>query len=446
MAVPTPLNVTNSGNNTASTSWSVTLPAYSTGDLILIHVASDDSVNVIALTYPSGPNGETITKYVDRYGHTDSTPDQRIDIGWYIATANYGGGSITLTPSASETWTATVIRIAAGDFDANNPISTASVGTGSGTSTTDTTVESGAFTANADDGDGLLLFWYGVDADPSGAQPSGWTALASIDRGAQSGTLARRTAGVTASESIAQSVRNIAGDSWCGWTYIVRAAPVSGDAETVSASLTLPSLTAAGSADVEAPEFEASSALTFSALTLSASADVEAPQVEASAALTLAALTSTATTDVASLDQYDLYVQLFLADGSTPMSNEVLVANDAALSSSYDEYDVELTLQGSYTVEQWAGAQLKLRWQYSDNGIPITVRVTSVELEAIASVTSGASAELLLPALSASANASVSVTCPLYTKGSSGLALGASKLSVFDGEGWRGYAYRPFPG
>lgn len=45
---------TNSGDNTETSSWAIALPAQSTGDLILCHVAWDDSTNVTSLTRPNG--------------------------------------------------------------------------------------------------------------------------------------------------------------------------------------------------------------------------------------------------------------------------------------------------------------------------------------------------------------------------------------------------------
>ncbi len=153
--------------------------------------------------------------------HTGGRADQRISVWYWIAASNQASGSHTVTPSASEQWTATVVRVPAGEFDATTPIGANA--TGGNSSNSGTTVPITAFTAGATDGDGRLCAWLGVDDDPITSTPDGWTNHASEDPGAVSGTFSTRNAAVTNSESIGSVSWGIAGDSSATYAYILRA-------------------------------------------------------------------------------------------------------------------------------------------------------------------------------------------------------------------------------
>lgn len=212
--------ITNSGVGSNQPSWVAAVPAYSAGDLVIIHVACDGFNGVSGMTWPTGPDGETIALLADRLGYPGG---EALDIGWYIATDDYAGGTLTLTPAEEESWLATVAVAPAGSFDATDPFgATATTDTGS----TTTTITSPAFTANADDAGGLLCIWIAVDGksvndDP----PAGWTDLANEFVTATSGVLSVRDAPVTASESIAAATWTIsASDTYTTFAYVLRRA------------------------------------------------------------------------------------------------------------------------------------------------------------------------------------------------------------------------------
>ena len=208
------------GSNTASTSWGVSHPAASAGDLLIFNIAWDDSTNVTSITAPAGPNGETLTSIA---GPVASASTEVRGQSWYtVATGSWSASTITFTPAATESWTSTVIRVPAGEFDATTPIGASSTSASAGTA--ETSVASPAFSAGSTDGDGRLVWFAFVDQDPlSATNPTGWTIRQRQDLGAVAHGIATRDSAVTASESIASAGWAIAGDSWASVAYIVRA-------------------------------------------------------------------------------------------------------------------------------------------------------------------------------------------------------------------------------
>lgn len=215
-----------SGSNTESGSWAVSHPAAAFGDLLTFNVSWDDSTAVTSCTAPAGPNGEAATSIE---GPTASASTEVRGQAWYyVAAGAWASGTLTFTPSASESWSATVVRVPAGEFDAVTPIGANASRASTGTA--ETTVLSPAFTAGSSDTDGRLV-WFGyVDTDPlSATNPTGWTIRQRQDLGAVAHGIATRNAAVTSSESIAGGdTWAIAGDSWASIAYVVRA-PVVGD-------------------------------------------------------------------------------------------------------------------------------------------------------------------------------------------------------------------------
>lgn len=53
-------DITESGNNTASSSWAVSYPNASAGDLLIFNLGWDDSTTTSSVTAPAGPNGEVL--------------------------------------------------------------------------------------------------------------------------------------------------------------------------------------------------------------------------------------------------------------------------------------------------------------------------------------------------------------------------------------------------
>lgn len=213
-----------SGNNTAQSSWAVSYPNASTGDLLIFYIAWDDSTNTTGCTAPAGPNSETLTEInATPITDTSATPHETRAKAWYtVATNSWTAGTLSFTPSDTESWSATVVRVPAGEFDSATPIG--AIATAGATSNADTTVDSPAFSAGSTDGGGALLWFAGVDTDPlSATPPTDWTILQRQDLGAVAHGVAVRNAAVTDSESIASATWAIAGDSWTSIAVIVRA-------------------------------------------------------------------------------------------------------------------------------------------------------------------------------------------------------------------------------
>lgn len=216
-----------SGSNTAAASWAVTTPAAVSGDLLIFYIAWDDSTATTGVTAPAGKNSETLTA-INATPATDSSTETRAKAWYCVCTGTWTAGTITFTPSATESWSASVVKIPAGEFDAGTPIG--ATATSAATGTADTNVVSTAFSAGASDGGGALLWFAGVDTDPlSATPPTGWSILENQDLGAVAHGVAVRTADVSNSESIASANWAIAGDSWTSIMVIVRGVTVTND-------------------------------------------------------------------------------------------------------------------------------------------------------------------------------------------------------------------------
>jgi hypothetical protein len=215
-----------SGYNTAAqATWAVSHPACSAGDLLIWNIAWDDSTNVTDVTEPSGANSETLSE-INATPIASNGTEVRGKCWYTICTGAWSAGTLTFTPSASETWTATVIRVPAGEFDPADPIGASNTRASAGTAETD--VLSPAITAGATDGTGTLVWFAFADADPlSATNPTGWTIRQWQDLGAVAHGIATRNTQTTNSESIAGGdIWTIAGDSWASVAYIVRGPPI----------------------------------------------------------------------------------------------------------------------------------------------------------------------------------------------------------------------------
>jgi hypothetical protein len=206
-------------NTSAQSSWAVSHPACSTGDLLIWNIAWDDSTNVTDVTEPSGANGETLSE-INATPVASASTEVRGKCWYTVCTGAWSAGTLAFTPSASETWTATVIRVPAGEFDAADPIG--NVLTRSSSTTTDTTVENPVGDLAADDGGGTLVWFAFADADPlSATNPTGWTIRQRQDLGAVAHGIATRDAETVDSETVSEVTWAIAGDSWGGISYVV---------------------------------------------------------------------------------------------------------------------------------------------------------------------------------------------------------------------------------
>lgn len=217
-------DATESGSNlpNPTSPWPVDTPALSTGDLIILIVAWDDSTNNTGITPANGPNSETWTQ-IDVVVASAST-EVRMTAYYTVATGAWSAGTISVTPAANEQWTACVLRVPAGEFDATTPIGAANTLASAGTA--EQTINSASLTTGSTDGNGRLIFAAAADADPQTSLSAGYTQITNTDRGNVSLSVNSRDAAVTNSQSISvgDGTQTIANDSWCSLVFIVREA------------------------------------------------------------------------------------------------------------------------------------------------------------------------------------------------------------------------------
>lgn len=219
-------DATQSGNDVASGSWALSTPTASAGDLLVFCLSWDDSTATTDVTEPAGKNSETLLE-VNATPATDASTETRSKVWYCVCTGAWTAGTITFTPSASESWTGAVIRVPAGEFDASTPIG-GSVTRGAA-GITEANVQHGAFTAGASDGGGKLCVWTSADTDPQ-TVASGFTWVANTDRGTVSGGFFTRNTVVSNSESITvTTVSTIASDSWSTVAFVIRAPVVTNE-------------------------------------------------------------------------------------------------------------------------------------------------------------------------------------------------------------------------
>lgn len=210
----------NSGNNAATPTspWSVWRPTLATGDMLLMFIGWDDSVNNTGISVANGPNGET-WQQIGSVVASAST-EARMTAYYVVATGAWNGEAIAVTPNANEQWTATVVKLRAGEFDASTPIGASATRASAGVA--ETSVLMPAFSAGLTDGGGKLI-WAGVaDDDPQTTLAGGYTSVESLDRGVLSVSVQTRDAAVTNSESLSGGTRAIASDSWASVAFIIR--------------------------------------------------------------------------------------------------------------------------------------------------------------------------------------------------------------------------------
>lgn len=249
-------DITESGNNTASGSWAVSHPAAVAGDLLIFNIGWDDSTNTTGLTPPSGPNGESAV-VIEDVTASDAT-NARGKVVYYVATGTWTASTLTFTPSASEQWSAAVIKVLAGEFDSSTPIG----GHNALASTAAGNPSSPAITAGSSDGGGRVVTFIVGDVDNPDSNATGWTPQSSTDRGAVGVGVSTRDTDATDSESIssASGWTFPSSRSWVSFGYIVRppadttnevyvstSANVASGGEATTARLTAPSGKTSGS-------------------------------------------------------------------------------------------------------------------------------------------------------------------------------------------------------
>lgn len=219
---------TESGNNTADTTPDVSYPAYVSGDLIILHLASDRNLDH---SLPSaGPNSETIVNIITDYSNGVAAGPV-ISACYFIGSTTTASGTLAFGISGSgQAWQATTVKVLAGEFNATTPIDSV-IGSAS-SSTNASFVDSPAWTTSSGVTDGRIVAWLSRDTDPINATPpTGWENLTNTDVGFVSGALVVRTATVGASASIAAARWASLSDTWASLGYVVNE-PASGSTNT----------------------------------------------------------------------------------------------------------------------------------------------------------------------------------------------------------------------
>jgi hypothetical protein len=211
------------GDNTTSTTIGVDMPAYVAGDLITVAIDYwQDNNTTNDITWPSGPEGETITSVTTRYGGAGGL---NLDLpltalGYFIGTGSHTASTWNVTADLGTRYGAATIKVLDGEFNTDQPLSTAM---GSDYDTTDTTAPTvPSFTSTSKDENGFIFNFIGADQDPYTGIPSGYTSLEQEDYGRASMVLAIRDDLSEASETISASVYTIAGDAWTAYGFIVQ--------------------------------------------------------------------------------------------------------------------------------------------------------------------------------------------------------------------------------
>jgi len=180
-----PRNETHTNNtSTGTSSKAVSYPAYSTGDLLVMGVATD--ANVAHTAPATGPNSAARSYIINNI--TPTTAGPHTSVIWWIGNSDEAAGTLTWTLSGNETLSGDCFRVPAGTFDATDPIdviSTCTTGsTGTQTSGTGPTVTAPSMTSTVTDG--LVMCFGSVDADAVEAAPTNWSSNAGTrDDGAQ---------------------------------------------------------------------------------------------------------------------------------------------------------------------------------------------------------------------------------------------------------------------
>ena len=215
---------TQSGSDSSGTPFVVSYPNASAGDL-LIFLIGTDGAGITDVSAPAGENSEVLTEIIDTL-FKDTTNESGVKGWWTIATNSWTASTLSFTPSDATRFSAAVIRVPAGEFDATTSIGAS--GTVGSAASNELEADSPAFQAGATDGDGTLIWFCQVDQDPLLTLAADWTELVKQDIGNLSTGVAKRDAAVSNSENIASISWDISIDSWASLAFIVRAPAAAG--------------------------------------------------------------------------------------------------------------------------------------------------------------------------------------------------------------------------
>jgi hypothetical protein len=357
---------TNGGNNTATTSWAVPYPAYEAGDLLIFNIGSDAAVTHNWSS--TGPDGETVVDIVD--SHLFNTTEAASAF-YFIGGSTQGSGTFTVTPSASEQWVSTVVKVPAGEFYATTPIQS-SVGTGGSVdSGTTTNVPSPAWTAD-DVGYGRIVVWLVVDADPITATPTGWTTHANQDIGAVAGALATRDLYNTASESIASANWTIVDDSSSTIGYVINRPSAAANTEISGVSQSL---------DIAAQAASLNASNQYSAVAASKSIAAQAATIALSVALSATSDSISITAYTASLENATGITANSQSLDISPQAASINAAIDFAATSQSLSITTDAATVSAGSSISAASQALSITANAAESGIGAAFSATSVSFE-----------------------------------------------------------------
>lgn len=234
-------DITRDFSNTDSTAPPCDVPAYVSGDLIIMFFGCDDDLASNAtFSHPStGRNGETLILSSYGSGGSSSTGPTQGVAAWVGDATVAAGNWVWSLGGVGEQWASECIKVPAGEFDATTPIGAVS-GYSGNTSASGTTIATPAITAGSTDGGGKYIVHIVTDADPISGSPTGWSTIVNSDRGAIASAIVQRDADVTDSESIASVNYTISSDSSSTKGLIIRAPAATGETATGAPSIILP--------------------------------------------------------------------------------------------------------------------------------------------------------------------------------------------------------------
>lgn len=220
---PVHLGTTIGGTN-SGTSYGLTTPAYSTGDLVVLAVRigqgalAGHSNDIVPPA--TGPDGETLTVVQAHFDNVTSGDDMSMAVYRYIAAADRAAGaSISFGYDIVEQIVVSASVFDAGTFNASTPISNV---TPAWSETVVASASSGALTATY--AGGMVITAIAGFADNITGTPAGWTGLVTaLDVGALTGYVGKRDAFTTAGENVAAASFTLAGDgaAWVSTTFVV---------------------------------------------------------------------------------------------------------------------------------------------------------------------------------------------------------------------------------
>jgi hypothetical protein len=203
---------------TAATTWNITRPSASSGDLVVFVVAWDDSTTTDTVTPPAGPNGEAAVSIAGPVA--SASTEMRMQAWYYVATGAWSGGTSGWTASASETCRAVTFVIPSGQYNASDPIGWSNTRASAGTA--ETSVNSPTGTTESNDLNGRMYIGFGSDVDALTAPGSDWNTINNATGGGVGLCVGSRNTLASNSESITALTATIAGDSWASLAFVVK--------------------------------------------------------------------------------------------------------------------------------------------------------------------------------------------------------------------------------